>query len=51
MVPIVANSNGDVYLTGCTLDDGLPVTYGALQARPKGNSEPFVLRLKLPLSE
>lgn len=43
---VVANTNGDVYVTGCTLDDRLPVTNGALQPRPKGNSEPFVLRMK-----
>ena len=46
-----ANTNGDVYVTGCTLDDRLPVSNGALQPRPKGNSEPFVLRLKFATSE
>jgi hypothetical protein len=40
-----ANKNGDVYVTGCTLDGRLPVSNGALQPRPKGNSEPFVLRM------
>jgi hypothetical protein len=48
---VVANANGDVYVTGCTLDDRLPVSRGALQPRPKGNSEPFVLRMKFPPSE
>lgn len=43
---VVANADGDVYVTGCTLDDRLPVSHGALQPRPKGNSEPFVLRLR-----
>jgi hypothetical protein len=46
-----ASTNGDVYVTGCTLDDRLPVSNGALQPRPKGNSEPFVLRLKFNASE
>ena len=48
---VLANANGDVYVTGCTLDDRLPVSRGALQPRPKGNSEPFVLRMKFPPSE
>jgi Beta-propeller repeat len=48
---VVANANGDVYVTGCTLDVRLPVTSGALQARPNGNSEPFVLRMKFSRSE
>lgn len=48
---VFANAKGDVYVTGCTLDDRFPVTNGALQARPRGNSEPFVLRMKFPLSE
>ena len=43
---VAANRNGEVFVTGCTLDDRLPVSRGALQPRPKGNSEPFVLRLK-----
>jgi hypothetical protein len=43
---VFANTDGDVYVTGCTLDDRLPVSNGALQPRPKGNSEPFVLRMK-----
>jgi hypothetical protein len=36
---IAANATGDVYVTGCTLDDRLPVTPTAFQPRPKGNSE------------
>lgn len=43
---VFANRSGDVFVTGCTLDDRLPVTADAFQTRPKGNSEPFVLRLK-----
>jgi Beta-propeller repeat len=42
---VVANTNGDVYVTGCSLDDRVPVSAGALQPHPKGNSEPFVLRI------
>jgi hypothetical protein len=40
---VLANANGDVYVTGCTLDDRLPVSRGALQ--------PFVLRMKFQPSE
>jgi Beta-propeller repeat len=42
---VSANPNGDVYVTGCSLDDRVPVSAGALQPHPKGNSEPFVLRI------
>lgn len=45
---VVATPDGDVFVTGCTLDARLPVTPGAFQTKPKGNSEPFVLRLKFP---
>jgi hypothetical protein len=48
---VFANADGDVYVTGCTLDDRLPVTHGAFQPRPRGNSEPFVLRFKFAGSE
>jgi hypothetical protein len=48
---VFANRSGDVFLTGCTLDDRLPVSRGALQPQPKGNSEPFVLRLKFAPSD
>jgi hypothetical protein len=48
---VLANRDGDVYVTGCTLDDRLPVSRGALQPRPRGNSEPFVLHMRFPLSE
>jgi hypothetical protein len=43
---VVATASGDVYVTGCTIDHRLPVTRGAFQTWPKGNSEPFVLRIK-----
>ncbi len=48
---VFAAANGDIFVTGCTLDDQLPVSRGALQPRPRGNSEPFVLRLKFPSLE
>ncbi len=48
---VFANPNGDVYVTGCSLDDRIPVSPGALQARPKGNSEPFVLRIEFAPSD
>ena len=43
---VVASPSGDVYLTGCTLDDRLPVTSTAFQPRRKGNADAFVLRLR-----
>jgi len=43
---VFASPNGDVYVTGCSLDDRVPVSPGALQPHPKGNSEPFVLRIE-----
>ena len=43
---VFANENGDVLVTGCTLDDRLPGTSNALQARRKGNADAFVLRMK-----
>lgn len=43
---VVANAKGDVYVTGCTLDDRLPVTPNALQPRPAGNADAFVLRMR-----
>jgi hypothetical protein len=42
---VFASSNGDVYVAGCSLDDRVPVSPGALQPHPKGNSEPFVMRI------
>jgi len=48
---VFANSNGDVYVTGCTVDDRLPVTAGALQAQRKGNADAFVLRMRFAASE
>jgi hypothetical protein len=48
---VFANASGDVYVTGGTLDDRLPVTHGALQPRPKGNVDPFALRMKFAASE
>jgi hypothetical protein len=43
---VFANAKGDVYVTGCTLDDRLPVTPDALQTRPAGNADAFVLRMR-----
>lgn len=43
---VFANANGDVYVTGCTLGDRLPVTRDALQRLPAGNADAFVLRMK-----
>jgi len=48
---VFANRSGEVYVTGCTLDDRLPVSRGALQPRPNGNSEPFVLRMRFKPSK
>jgi len=47
---IFANADGDVYVTGCTLDDRLPVTPNVLQTRPAGNADAFVLRMRFPSS-
>jgi hypothetical protein len=35
---VFASPQGDVYVTGCTLDNRLPVSNDALQTRPRGNS-------------
>jgi hypothetical protein len=43
---VFATLDGDVFVTGCTLDDRLPVSRSALQTHSRGNSEPFVLRMK-----
>ena len=48
---VLADASGNVYVSGYTIDDRLPVTRSAPQARPKGNMEPFVLRLKFKVSE
>jgi hypothetical protein len=48
---VFANARGDVYVTGGTLDDRLPVTRGALQPRSKGNVDVFVLRMKFAASK
>jgi hypothetical protein len=48
---VFANNNGDVYVTGCTVDDRLPVTAGALQVQRKGNADTFVLRMKFAASQ
>jgi hypothetical protein len=48
---VFANNNGDIYVTGCTVDDRLPVTAGALQAQRKGNADAFVLRMKFAASQ
>jgi Beta-propeller repeat len=43
---ILADSSGNVYVSGYSIDDRLPVTPGAPQPKRKGNTEPFVLRLR-----
>jgi hypothetical protein len=43
---VFASNSGDVYVTGCTVDDRFPVTPGALQAQRKGNADAFVLRMR-----
>jgi hypothetical protein len=43
---VFANNNGDVYVTGCTVDDRLPVTPGAFEAQRKGNADAFILRMR-----
>jgi hypothetical protein len=48
---VFANSRGDVYVTGCTLDDRLPVTPNASQTRPAGNADAFVLRMRFSSSQ
>jgi hypothetical protein len=48
---VSASPNRDVYVTGCSLDDRVPISPGALQPHPKGNSEPFVLRIDFPPSD
>ena len=48
---VVATRNGDVYVTGCSLDNRVPISVGALQPHPKGNSEPFVLRIAFAPSD
>ena len=48
---VFANASGDVYVTGGTLDDRLPVTHGALQPRSKGNVDGFVLRMTFAASK
>jgi hypothetical protein len=41
-----ANASGDVYVTGYTIGDRLPVTPAAPQPKRKGNTEAFALRMK-----
>jgi hypothetical protein len=48
---VVATARGDVYLTGCTADDRLPVTPSAFQVQRKGNADAFVLRMKFANSQ
>jgi hypothetical protein len=48
---VFADPRGDVYITGCTAGDQLPVTPNAFQARPAGNADAFVLRMKFPNSQ
>ena len=47
---VFANAGGDVYVTGCTLDNRLPVTPNAFQTQPAGNADAFVLRMKFESS-
>jgi hypothetical protein len=49
---VSATASRDVFVTGCTLDDQLPVSTWALQPRHRtiGQSEPFVLRMKFAVS-
>lgn len=47
---VLANVSGNVYVSGYTIDDRISVTQNAPQPRPKGNTEPFVLRLKFKTS-
>jgi hypothetical protein len=46
---VFADVRGDVYVTGCSIDDQLPVTPGAVQPHRKENSDAFVLRMKFPV--
>ena len=46
---VFASVAGD-YLTGCTHGGRRPITAGPLQRLPKGNSEPFGLRLSFQFS-
>ena len=48
---VFANNNGEVYVTGCTVDDRLPVAPGALQAQRKGNADALVLRMRFAASQ
>jgi hypothetical protein len=40
-----------VYVTGCTVDDRLPVTPGAFEAQRKGNADAFLLRMRIAASQ
>jgi hypothetical protein len=48
---VFANASGDVYITGCTAGDRLPVTPSAFQTRLAGNSDAFVLRMRFVSSQ
>jgi hypothetical protein len=48
---VFANASGDVYVTGCTLDNRFPVTPHALQTQPAGNADAFVLRMRFASSQ
>ena len=48
---VFANARGDVYVTGCTLDNRFPVTPNALQTQPAGNADAFVLRMRFVSSQ
>jgi Beta-propeller repeat len=48
---IRCDTSGNVYVSGYSIDDQLPVTQGAPQAHRTGNTEPFALRLKFKPTE
>jgi hypothetical protein len=48
---LVADASGNVYVSGYTIDDRLPVTPSAPQVRRKGNTEPFALRVRFAVSK
>lgn len=48
---VSADASGNVYVTGYTIGDRLPVTRTAQEAKPRGNTEAFVLRMKFAVSE
>lgn len=45
------DASGNVYVSGYTIDDRLPVTPSAPEARRKANTEAFALRMKFAVSK